>query len=261
MARPARQLTLAAALAALLAAAVLATGAGQAATPTAQVAKKRLTSAKVVQCRRGRTAAERVATFRAGIVKVPGTARMAVRLTLEESVAGGRYRKVRAPGLGVWRKSRKGVRAFAYRQRVKALAEGSAYRVKVDYRWYRSSGSVFKRSRRRSRACRQTDPLANLRVQRIGGRAADAAGRVRYGISVINRGAAPAPASRVLLWVDGVVAGRAVVSPLAVGQVSRVFLDGPRCNTGLGAMADTDLVVRESDETDNVRSAACPAGQ
>ena len=140
---------------------------------------------------------------------------MSVRFTLEESVAGGRYRAVTAPGLGVWRKSRAGVRAFAYRQRVKALAEGSAYRVKVQYRWHRRDGSVVKTAQRRSKACRQTDPLPNLRVQRIGGRAAGAPGKVRYGISVSNRGAAPAPATRVLLWVDGVVAGRVAVPPLA----------------------------------------------
>jgi subtilase family serine protease len=84
---------------------------------------------------------------------------------------------------------------------------------------------------------------------------------VRYAVSVSNRGLAPAPASRVLLWVDGAVAGRVAVPPLALGQVTRVFLNGPRCTTGVGAQADTDLVVRESDETDNVRSAACPAAQ
>ncbi len=87
--------------------------------------------------------------------------------------------------------------------------------------------------------------------------------RARSGtrISVSNRGAAPAPATRVLLWVDGVVAGRVAVPPLAAGQVTRVFLIGPRCDTGLGAQADADQIVRESDETDNVRSAACPTGQ
>jgi len=258
MRRSVRNLAIPAATAAALAAAVFGTVAGQAATPRAAAT---LTSAKVVECNRGATADERLATFRAAMAKVKGTRRMSVRLTLEESVAGGRYRTVAAPGLGVWRKSRKGVRAFAYRQRVKALAEGSAYRVKVQYRWHGRKGAVLKTSQRRSRSCRQTDPLPNLRVQRIGGRAAGAPGRVRYGISVTNRGAAPAPASRVLLWVDGAVAGRAAVPPLASGQVTRVFVTGPRCGMGVGAQADTDRAVRESDETDNVRSAGCPTGQ
>ena len=40
-----------------------------------------------------------------------------------------------------------------------------------------------------------------------------------------------------------------------------MFLTGPKCDTGVGAQADTDQIVRESDETDNVRSAACPTGQ
>lgn len=259
MQRPARYLTLTTvAVTAALAAAAVGSAAGQGATPAAPEAAVTLTSAKVVECSRGLTAEQRLATFRAGMVKVRGASRMSVRLTLEESVAGGRYRTAAAPGLGVWRKSRAGVRAFAYRQRVKALAEGSAYRVRVQYRWHKRDGSVFKTAQRRSKACRQTDPLPNLRVQRIGGRAADAPNEVRYGISVINRGAAPAPATRVLLWVDGVVAGRAAVPPLAAGQVGRVFVTGPKCSTGVGAQADTDLAVRESDETDNVRAAACP---
>ena len=91
----------------------------------------------MVECFRGLTADQRQATFRAGMLKQRGTSRMSVRFTLEESVAGGRYKAVSAPGLGVWRKSRAGVRAFAYRQRVKALAEGSAYRVKIQYRWHK----------------------------------------------------------------------------------------------------------------------------
>ena len=247
-----RHLALAAITAAALTAGLIAAPAGQAAT---------LTSAKVVECFRGPTADQRQATFRAGMLKQPGTSRMSVRFTLEESVAGGRYKAVTAPGLGVWRKSRAGVRAFAYRQRVKALAEGSAYRVRVQYRWHKRDGSVLATAQRRSKACRQTDPLPNLRVQRIGGQAAAAPGKVRYGISVSNRGAAPAPATRVLLWVDGVVAGRVAVPPLAAGQVTRVFLTGPRCGIGVGAQADTGQIVRESDETDNVRSAACPSGQ
>lgn len=254
MGRTVRYLVVPVAIAAALTAA--------ASTPAKPRAAATLTSAKVVECTRGPTADQRQATYRAGMVRLSGTSRMSVRFTLEESVAGGRYRAVKAPGLGAWRKSRTGVRAFAYRQRVKALAEGSAYRAKVSYRWHRRDGSVFKTAQRRSKACRQTDPLPNLRVQRIGGRAADAEpDKVRYGISVSNRGAAPAPTTRVLLWVDGVVAGRAAVPPLAAGQVSRVFITGPKCRTGAGAQADTDQVVRESDETDNVRAAACPSGQ
>ena len=175
--RPAvRQLILPASVAALAAGALTAGPARPPRRPKPHGAAP-LTTATVTQCNRGQAAEERLATFRARLVKVRGTSRMSVKLTLEESVAGARYRTISAPGLGVWRKSRRGVRAFAYRQRVKALAEGSAYRVKVQYRWHRGDGSVLKTSQRRSRACRQTDPLPNLRVQRIGGRAADAPGR------------------------------------------------------------------------------------
>jgi len=251
MGRTPRYLVVPAAIAAALTAA--------AATPAEPRAAATPTSAKVVECSRGTSPDLRQATYRAGMAKLAGTSRMSVRFTLEESVAGGRYRAIAAPGLGVWRKSRRGVRAFAYRQRVKALAEGSAYRVKIQYRWHKRDGSVLESAQRRSRACRQTDPLPNLRVQRIGGRAADSdPGKFRYAISMINRGAASAPTTRVLLWVDGAVAGRVAVPPLAPGQVTRVFVTGAKCGTGVGAQADTDLAVPESDETDNVRAMVCP---
>ena len=54
------------------------------------------------------------------------------------ALSGGQLRHGACPGLGVWRKSRVGVAGFAYRQRVVDLAQGSAYRAVVHYRWYSS---------------------------------------------------------------------------------------------------------------------------
>jgi hypothetical protein len=50
--------------------------------------------------------------------------------------------------------SRTGVRMFAYRQNVVALAPDSSYRVLIAYRWYDSEGAVVKRAKRRSVPCR-----------------------------------------------------------------------------------------------------------
>lgn len=219
-----------------------------------------LVSAKVVQCQRGPTAADRVATFRAGMRRTAGSRRLSVRFNLQESVGGARYRFVKAPGLGVWRNSRAGVGAFAFRQRVRSLADGSAYRVVVHYRWQNARGTVLKTAKRRSRSCRQTGPLPNLRVQRIGGRPVEGSpDRTRYALSVINVGIAASPAAGLELTVDGSTAGRSVVPALAAGQITRVFIQGPKCLSGVGAEVDPDALVREANEVDNDRSAACPA--
>jgi CARDB len=226
--------------------------AGQSVTP--------LTSVKVIQCQRGSTAAERVATFRGGMRQTSGATRLSIRFSLQESVGGARYKSIQAPGLGVWRKSRTGVGAFAYRQKVRALADGSAYRVIVEYRWQNAAGVVLKRTKRRSHSCRQTGPLPNLKVQRIGGKAVEGApGRTRYAVTVFNNGTAAAPASAIELTVNGIGAGRMTVPPLAIGQISRVFIEGPKCTDAVAAEADPDALIQEANEIDNDRSAACPA--
>lgn len=240
-------------------------GAAKAAAPApapaaAPKAPAPLTAVKVTQCRRGPTAAERVVTFRAGMQRISRSTRLSVRFKLQESVGGARYRYVKAPGLGMWRNSRAGVGAFAYRQKVKALADGSSYRVVVNYRWQGARGAVLKTAKRRSRACHQNGPLPNLRVQRIGGKpVAGSPGRTRYAVTVFNAGTAASPAAGVELAVDGTAAGRSTVPALAVGQITRVFIEGPKCSSGVGAQVDPEGLVREASEVDNGRSAACPA--
>jgi len=251
-----------AALIALISAIALCfTGTAQAAAPGAQdpTAAAPLTSAKVIRCQRGPTAADRAVTFRAGMRRISRSVRLSVRFRLQESVGGARYRFIKAPGLGVWRSSHAGVRAFAYRQKIKALADGSAYRVVVGYRWKNARGEVLKRVRRRSGACHQTEPLPNLRVQRIGGKpVAGFPGRTQYAVSVFNAGTAASPATELELTVDGTAAGRSAVPALAVGQIARVLIEGPACSGNVGAEVDPDALVHEASEIDNGRSAPCP---
>jgi hypothetical protein len=219
-----------------------------------------LTTLRVTSCQRGATAAERFAVFRAGMRQAAGSTRLSLRFSLYESVAGGRYHAVKAPGLGVWRRSRPGVGAFAYRQKVRALADGSAYRVAMSYRWQDASGATVKTAQRRSRPCRQSDPLPNLRVQRIGGKPVDGSpGRTRYAVYVINSGVAASGPTTLDLAVDGMVQGHAALPALMPGQIVRVFVPGAACTGGVSAEVDPEALVRETEEFDNLRSAACPA--
>ena len=229
------------------------------ATGTSPATSTALFSAKVLKCQRGTSPVTRTATFRGGMKRVPGATRLSMRFTLRESVGHARYHALVAPGLGVWRTSRPGVGAFAYRQKVKALVDGSAYAVAVDYRWQDDAGKVLKTAHARSAACRQNGPLPNLKVQRIGGRAtAGGAQPFRYALTVINAGTARSEGSSVALTVDGVSVGRATVPAIEVGQLRRVYLPGPQCVGTVRAEVDVDGVIRETNEIDNGRSTGCP---
>ena len=219
-----------------------------------------LASARVAECLRGPAPESRLAVFRAFMRRMPGTERMWLRFKLQERVGEGRFRTVKAPGLGVWHKSRPGVRRFAYRQRVLALAEGSAYRTVVSFRWYDAGEQLLRQTRRRSPACRQPGMLADLRLVRItGGRPiAGVPGAYRYAVHIVNRGRVPAQDFDVDFEVDGEAAGTRRVNALAPGESRRVLFSGPACGSTVTAVADRADTVREVTERDNARTSSCP---
>ncbi len=213
---------------------------------------------KVTRCKRGPSAPERRVEFRGAMTRVPGTARMWMRFTLQEKAPEGRYTTVRAPGLGLWRKSRKGVAGFAHRQRVVDLERGSRYRAVVHYRWYSADGKRLRSARRISSPCHQ-GALPNLRVASItGARVSGSPGTVRYVVRVENAGRATARGVTVSVAVDGGVIDTPVVGRILRGEVRRAVVHGPPCQSSLEAVADPAGTVRESHESDNVRTAACP---
>ena len=225
-------------------------------TAAAPAAARPLSTAKVVQCSTGLSPVERLAVFRAGARRVAKTDRMWTKFTLQERSGGDRFRTVAAPGLGVWRKSRSGVRRFAIRQRVLALAPGASYRVAVRYRWYTADGELIRRARRVSPACAQPGALPNLRVTGIGGRVVN--GTFRYAIDVLNRGRASSGPTTVRLTVDGDVVDTPAVPALAPGETRRVFVNGPNCTGTVSAMVDPANLVREGNEGDNALNTGCP---
>src|SRR5918997_7160992 len=226
-------------------AAVAMAGAGDAgARPSALV--------RVVECSRGPEALDRHATFRAAMRRVPRTARMWMRFTLQERVGDGRFRTVRAPGLGAWRKSHPAVRRFSHRQRVLELAEGSAYRTVVGFRWYDTEGELIRRTRRRSKPCDQPGLLPNLGIRHIGGGQplAGAPGSATYTVRIANRGRATAPRFGVSLAVDGHDVDTQSVAALAPGNVRQLVFAGPVCAGAVTARADPGDAVREGSERD-----------
>ena len=213
---------------------------------------------QVTMCKRGASPSARRAEFRGAMSRLPGTARMSMRFTLQERAPEGRYTTVRAPGLGVWRTSRDGVAAFAHRQRVVDLRRGSRYRAVVHYRWHSSSGERIRSARRISSSCRQGS-LPDLRVLGINGAPVGGSpGTVRYVVRVENRGRVPARGVAVSLAVDGGVIDTPVIGNIPPGEERRAVVNGPRCMSSLEAVADPAGTVRESHESDNVHTAACP---
>jgi CARDB len=200
---------------------------------------------------------ERSAVFVARMRRVRGTERMAMKFTLLERSAGGRYRKVDAPKLGRWRRSRFGVGSFRYRQRVEGLAEGAAYRLRVRYRWYGEDGELLRSARRTSRTCRQFVALPNLKVQLLGVQRTRVPGVWRYEVRVRNAGHAPAADVPVQLSVDGAVVDTLDVPRLLPGEVRTLRFRGPACEREYEAVADPDDAIQESNETDNGQSGPC----
>lgn len=218
-------------------------------------------SARVADCGRGPAAVDRLAVFRGAMRALPGTERMSMRFKLQERVGEGRFRTVRAPGLGVWRKSRPGVKRFAYRQRVLALAEGSAYRTVVAFRWYGADGEVIRRGTRRSRPCTQPGPLANLRIGRLGGGfpLPGVPGTHRYAVQLVNDGQVAAERFGVSLTVDSGTADTQAVGSLKPGESRGLFFTGRACRGRVTVVADLEDIVRENFEKDNTRAFGCPS--
>jgi CARDB len=183
--------------------------------------------------------------------------RMSMRFSLLERSGADGYRAVRSPQLDRWRRSRPGVAAFGYRQKVKGLSEDAVYRARVDFRWQDADGDVVRRARRRSRPCIQAGPLPNLmtRITRV--QMTTVEGVFRYLVRVTNVGAAYAEKVDVRMDLDGAAVDTKTVPGLAEGHSAIVSFRAPRCGSWARAVADPGGTVRESSEDDNVHSLAC----
>jgi hypothetical protein len=113
-------------------------------------------AATVEQCVTTGEQTDRSATFSAEMTAVLGTARMAMRIEVQERLPGEElFHTVSAPGLGVWRGSAPGVKIYQYVKQVTNLSSPAIYRALVRFHWLNDSGHVIRRAERRTPKCMQ----------------------------------------------------------------------------------------------------------
>jgi hypothetical protein len=198
------------------------------------------------------------AAFYARMRPVPETERMWMRFTVQER-HNGAYRPLRVRGLSRWHKSKPGVSAFGYRQTVRGLQPGGAYRARVSFRWHSDSGELVERARRTSRVCRQYDEVPNLTSAVAGYGPTKVPGVVRYLMRIANTGVAPALDVEARLSVDGDVVDTVTIPSLDPGASREVAVLGPACTSSVSSIADPDGVIVESAEDDNEHTVDCQA--
>jgi hypothetical protein len=129
---------------------------GQSGQPTLPGGKS-TASATLEQCATATVPqTERATTFAGEMTAIPGTARMEIRIDLEERAAGEvLYRMVTAPGLGVWHSSTTGVKLFTHIQQVTNLSAPASYRGVLRFRWLNAKGRLLKAEVLRTAVCEQ----------------------------------------------------------------------------------------------------------
>lgn len=121
---------------------------------------KPIASATLTQCATATIPqTERSATFAGEMTAVPGTARMQMRVELDERIPGElQYRTVADPALGVWRGSAPGVKLFTHIQQISNLSAPAVYRGVVHFRWLNARGRAIKFEELSTAVCEQPAP-------------------------------------------------------------------------------------------------------
>lgn len=208
---------------------------------------------KLVRC----SVSAQQAIFRGRMLQVADGVGMRMRFTLLKRTGTAGFRVVRAPGLGVWRRSRPGVKDFAYRQAVQNLPPGAVYRMRVDFRWYDRDGALLLSLQRNSARCRQFAALPNLSVRIVKAAPTQIAGVLRYRVRVSNLGRVAATNVPVGLQVDGDLVDTVTVASLLAGEGRELGFRGPECTRSVRAEVDGAEAIVESSEQDNVEELRC----
>jgi hypothetical protein len=210
------------------------------------------------QCRHGLAAGDRVAVWEGRMTRIKGTQRMQMRFALQWRQPGSaRWAAVKAPGLGAWVSSNRGVKSYTFTKRIENLAAPAGYRVVVRFRWLDARGHTIDSARVVSRPCRQPDLRPNLVPRRVYSERIGDPARRRYVVVVRNEGKTAAGPFDV-----GLGALAAHVVDLGPGASTLVSFEAPRCDApaALSATVDTGGLIDEADEDDNALSVSCPVG-
>jgi len=153
-----------------------ASGATQAGDQTGQMSGAvagPLASATVEQCVTSVDQSERSATFSGEMTATPATARMAMRIVIQErTAADAQFHTVTAPGLGVWRDAEPKVKDYKYLKQVTNLSSPAVYRALVGFRWLNSKGRQIRREERLTPKCEQpAAPIATTPPSTLGAEA------------------------------------------------------------------------------------------
>ena len=220
-------------------------------------------SAELIECRQGKQAKDRRATFRGEMTQLGGphtTWRMQMRFTLSEKVGRGAWASLDTPGIGVWREARPGIVRFAYRQRVVALQKGTSYRALIEFRWLTTDGKRVLRESERSPVCRAPGKLPNLAVKgSIDIQPGPTESTRRYAVKVGNTSIVTARRVELMLLVDGAEVDTRTIGRLNGGDRRTVTFVGPACASRVEARIDPHAAIRETTERDNALSTVCSA--
>jgi hypothetical protein len=115
-----------------------------------------IASATLEQCVTAVDQAERSATFSGEMIAIGATARMTMRIEVQERMPEeSLFHTVSAPGLGVWRGSEPKVKLYEYVKQVTNLSSPAFYRAIVQFRWLNGRGHVIRRAERLTPRCAQ----------------------------------------------------------------------------------------------------------
>ena len=118
-----------------------------------------LAAATLEQCLTAPQQSERSATFAGAMTAIAHSVRLAMRIEIQERrPAEAQFHTVSAPGLGAWRESDPGVKAYRYVKQVTNLSAPALYRALVRFRWLGADGRSIRRLERHTATCLQSAP-------------------------------------------------------------------------------------------------------
>jgi CARDB len=219
------------------------------------------TAAEVTACSTSVTPAKRFMVVQGRMRAIPGADRLQLRFDLRARTPDHPgFRRLAAPGIGVWHTADRGTGRYVVDKRVEGLAAPADYKMEVRFRWLDAQGRVLDHAHRATRVCAQPDLRPDLSPRRITMAPGPEAGTSRYVVPVRNLGGSPAGPFAVRLTVDDRALPAEAVTGLAAGAGTELEFIGPTCAAGqpLAVAVDSEGTVEEASEADNALLRTCP---